>query len=50
MDADIAVLDLENTWTVDVNRFKSKSKNSPFHGWEVKGKVVATFVGEKMVK
>jgi dihydroorotase len=49
MDADITVLDLGQTWTVDVSRFKSKSKNSPFHGWELRGKVVATFVGGKMV-
>jgi len=49
MDADITVVDLENIWTVDVNRFRSKGRNSPFHGWNMKGKVVATFVSGKMV-
>jgi dihydroorotase len=34
---------------VDVNKFKSKSRNSPFHGRNVRGEVVATFVGGKMV-
>ncbi|HUT84103.1 MAG TPA: dihydroorotase [Thermodesulfobacteriota bacterium] len=48
-DADVTIMDLENTWTVDVNRFKSKSRNSPFHGRNVRGEVVATFVGGKMV-
>ena len=32
-------------WTIDAAKFKSKSRNSPFHGWEVTGKAVATVVG-----
>jgi len=48
-DADVTIIDLENTWTVDVNRFKSKSRNSPFHGRNVRGRVVTTCVGGKMV-
>jgi dihydroorotase len=48
-DADVTIIDLENTWTVDVNKFKSKSRNSPFHGRNVRGEVVATFVCGKMV-
>jgi dihydroorotase len=48
-DADVTIIDLENTWTVDVNRFKSKSRNSPFHGRNVRGEVVTTCVGGKMV-
>jgi len=48
-DADVTIMDLENTWTVDVNKFKSKSRNSPFHGRNVRGEVVTTFVGGKMV-
>ena len=49
MDADVTIIDLENTWTVDVNKFKSKSRNSPFHGRNVRGEVVTTCVGGKMV-
>jgi dihydroorotase len=49
MDADITILDLEKTWTVDVSCFKSKGRNSPFHGWNMQGKVVATLVGGKMI-
>jgi dihydroorotase len=48
-DADVTIIDLENTWIVDVNRFKSKSRNSPFHGRNVRGRVVTTCVGGKMV-
>src|SRR3989339_269009 len=31
-DADITVLDIEKKYTVDINKFQSKSKNSPFNG------------------
>jgi len=30
--ADITIVDLNEEFVVDVNKFKSKSKNSPFHG------------------
>jgi dihydroorotase len=43
--ADITVLDLERRWTVDVEQFKSKSRNSPFHGREMIGRAVLTIVG-----
>ena len=38
-DADITVIDPEKEWQIDVTKFKSKGKNSPFHGWKVKGMV-----------
>ncbi len=38
-DADITVIDTEKEWQIDVTKFKSKGKNSPFHGWKVKGMV-----------
>jgi len=44
-DADITVIDQHKTWTVDVNDFRSKSRNCPFHGWNLKGKAVITIVG-----
>lgn len=48
-DADITIFDPNQSWTVDRNRFFSKSKNSPFHGMKVAGKVVYTIVGGKVV-
>ncbi len=42
--ADITVLDLEQEWTLDASRFKSKSRNCPFHGWKLKGAPVYTLV------
>jgi dihydroorotase len=38
--ANLTVLDTECRWKVDVNGFESKSRNSPFHGWELIGKSV----------
>ena len=43
-DADFAVIDPEQTWVVDETKFRSYSKMSPFHGQEVKGKVISTIV------
>ncbi len=40
--ADVAILDPEREWVYDVTRTASKSVNSPFHGWRLKGKAVAT--------
>lgn len=48
-DADLTVIDLSRTWTFDVHRSRSLSRNSPFHGWQMKGKAVATIVGGKIV-
>ncbi|KAF0133190.1 MAG: dihydroorotase [Candidatus Saganbacteria bacterium] len=48
-DADIAVIDPNAEWTVDVNKFASKSKNSPYHGWTLKGKVLYTIVGGRII-
>jgi len=42
--ADITVLDLDAEFAIDTSRFLSKSRNSPFHGFKVKGRPVATFV------
>ncbi|CAI2718311.1 dihydroorotase [Nitrospina watsonii] len=48
-DADITIFDPQAEYTVDVMKFKSKSKNSPFHGWQVKGKVMHTIYRGKVV-
>jgi dihydroorotase len=47
--ADLTLLDLSRTWTFDVAQSRSKSRNSPFHGWHFKGKAAATIVGGKVV-
>ncbi|HXG64408.1 MAG TPA: dihydroorotase [Blastocatellia bacterium] len=49
MPADVTVFDLEREWTVDPNQFQSKSRNTPFAGWQLRGAVVATFVGGRRV-
>jgi dihydroorotase len=47
--ADVVVFDPRVAWTVDPRRFKSKSRNTPFAGWELKGRVVRTIVGGRTV-
>lgn len=46
--ADITVIDPQQTWQVDVQAFQSKSVNSPFHGWTLQGRAVATIVGGRV--
>ena len=46
---DVTVFDPEAVWTVDASRFLSKSRNTPFGGWELKGVVRYTLVGGKTV-
>ncbi len=48
-DADITIIDPEKEWVVDVNNLKSKSKNTPFVEWKMKGKAVMTIVGGSIV-
>ena len=47
--ADVTVFDPEATWTVDPGAFLSKSRNTPFGGWELKGKPRYTVVGGRVV-
>lgn len=44
-DADITVIDPQIKWTVDVQVFRSRGKNSPFHGRKMQGKAILTIVG-----
>ena len=46
--ADIALVDLNKTYKINSAEFKSKGKNTPFDGWQVKGKVTATVVEGKI--
>jgi dihydroorotase len=43
-DADVTVIDPDREWIVDRNLFRSRGKNSPFHGWTLKGMAVMTIV------
>jgi len=45
--ADITIIDPNVEWTVDASQFKSRSKNTPFDGWKLKGRAVQTLVGGK---
>jgi len=47
--ADITVFDTETKTRIDRFKFLSKGKNSPFHGWDVKGSVRYTIVNGKIV-
>ena len=43
--ADVTVIDPHADWTIDAASFKSKSRNTPFHGRNVTGRAVVTIVG-----
>ena len=49
MDADITIFDPKAKYKIDTSTFKSKSKNSPFHGFDVRGKIIRTIVKGKTV-
>jgi len=44
-DADVTVIDPDEEWTVDAAALQSRSRNTPFNGWRLRGKVVFTIVG-----
>ena len=43
----MTVFDPDREWVFDKGASASKSQNSPFYGWPLKGKAVATIVGGK---
>jgi dihydroorotase len=43
-DADVTVFDPDVEWTYDRAQSVSKSRNSPFHGWQLKGRAMTTIV------
>lgn len=49
MPADVCVIDLDRPWTVDRDRTRSKSRNTPFHGRGVRGTTVLTLLGGRVV-
>ncbi len=48
IEANLTILDLNCEWVVDKFSFKSKSINSPFHGWKLKGKAVGVLNNSKL--
>ena len=42
--ADVTLIDPAGTWTIRANKFHSRSRNTPFDGVELVGKVVTTIV------
>jgi dihydroorotase len=48
-DADVTVFDPDVEWNYDRTQSASKSKNSPFHGWRMKGRAIVTVVAGKVV-
>lgn len=46
--ADITLIDPLREWTIDRNQSRSLSRNTPFHGWKVRGKATMTIVGGEM--
>lgn len=43
--ADVTLIDPAAEWTIDAARFRSKSRNTPFHGRRARGRVACTIVG-----
>ncbi|HEX3999168.1 MAG TPA: dihydroorotase [Pirellulales bacterium] len=47
-DADITVIDPDVRWTIDPERFRSKSINTPFAGWNLRGRADTVIVGGRI--
>jgi dihydroorotase len=47
--ADVTIFDPKNRWTFEAGQSHSLSHNTPFDGWQLTGKVIATIVSGKIV-
>ena len=47
--ADVTVFDPDATWTVDPTKFRSKGRNSPYTGQELRGRVALTIVDGRVI-
>ena len=47
--ADVSIIDPGLEWTVDKEQSFSRSRNTPFHGWELRGRAVRTIVAGETV-
>ncbi len=43
-DADVTILDPEVRWTIDATQFLTKSRNTPYNGWGVRGRAHTVIV------
>ncbi len=48
--ADLTIFDPNQQVKVDASKFQSKSRNTPFDGWELKGAPAATIAGGRVVR
>ncbi len=44
-DADVTIIDPEVAWKIDPTEFRSKSRNTPYGGWDVRGRAHTVLVG-----
>jgi dihydroorotase len=47
--ADVTIFDPQKRWTFAAEKSRSKSHNTPFDGWQLTGKVLATIVSGRFV-
>jgi dihydroorotase len=48
--ADVTVIDPNVEWTIDPSKFLSKSRNTPYGGWKVKGRAEQVFVNGRLAQ
>jgi dihydroorotase len=48
-DADVTLIDTQAEYVVDRREFRSKARNTPFHGWTLQGRALMTICGGKIV-
>src|SRR6266851_4681005 len=47
--ADVILVEADRAWKVDPQRFHSRSRNTPFAGWTLRGRVIRTYLEGKLV-
>jgi dihydroorotase len=47
-DADVTIIDPDREWTVEAAKFRSKSSNTPFGGWRLRGRAETVIVGGRV--
>jgi dihydroorotase len=48
-DGDVTIIDPRAEWVVEAEKFASRSRNTPFNGWQLKGKILYTIVSGKII-